>query len=683
MSVFIASLPQLKDLHNIITPNYAARWRAIGTQLGLKNGLLDTIDYNHPRNAENCCNAVFEEWLDNDHMASWNKIIEAVESPAVVSSATFIRAMPVPQDDSICTALTTATTKLQKSYIHQRYTVSKDDWPSYQPEHFTSVALIHHVHKHVTTKEVIAVAKVMHKGNIADNGSPKMMQYLSDADTYLSSCKSTKNISEIFYSPGKHNSSSNVVLIEGAPGIGKTILAKEIAFQWAKNEILRGKKLLFLIFLCDPQLSYIKSLEQFICYAMNWSSKNKYVEAIQQYIENTAGECCTIIFDGYDEVSEEIRSNSFISKIIFRKILSLCSLVITSRPTATAELHDFVDRRVEILGFTKEDRTKYIHQSLEENAKEIKFIQEFLEKNPFIDSLCYIPLNMTILICLFKSSLESGTELPKSQTEINNKFAIITIVRHLKKEKHLQVTLDSLFSLPSPYKQKFKNLSKMAHVFLGKDKLVFNDEDIRIHCPKCVGKWDGLGLLKVVKHKNIFPTSSFVCYNFLHFSMQEFLAGFYISTLKDAKQNKILQEIFWNPRYHNAGIMYVGLVRGDSFALKHFLSGQRSIMLSWLFGTKGIAQNTFSDKVKCLHLFQCFLEAGNDEIAHRAGNFLSDNTIDFSGHILLQKDIHSFGFFLTKSVNKVWYKLNLSRCYIGDQGFEILCRTIHPCMWPK
>ena len=29
------------------------------------------------------------------------------------------------------------------------------------------------------------------------------------------------------------------ILIEGAPGIGKTVLAKEIAYQWANYEILK------------------------------------------------------------------------------------------------------------------------------------------------------------------------------------------------------------------------------------------------------------------------------------------------------------------------------------------------------------------------------------------------------------------------------------------------------------
>ena len=40
-----------------------------------------------------------------------------------------------------------------------------------------------------------------------------------------------------------------MVLIEGAPGIGKTVLSKEIASQWAANKMLNSIKLLLLVFL--------------------------------------------------------------------------------------------------------------------------------------------------------------------------------------------------------------------------------------------------------------------------------------------------------------------------------------------------------------------------------------------------------------------------------------------------
>ena len=681
--LFTVSIPQLRDLHNLVTPDFAAQWRSIGIHLGLKVGLLDVIDHDHLHRAEDCCNAVWEQWLDMDSTTSWSKVIEAVESSAVVS---VVHKAATPSDfsqDSV--PVTTARIQLQKFYIQERYKMSEDDWPSYQPEHFTSVALIHHREKHVTTREVISIANVMHKGQV-DVGYISEEKQEDSSYLHYSDSKITTNIAEIFSKLTSHTTQGDsrqveprVILIEGSPGIGKTILSKEIAFQWANNKLLNQKLLLFLMFLRDPYLQNVQTIEQFVCYAINSAQRNSMVTAIEQYLEETSGEHCMIVFDGYDEISEEIRSDSFISKIINRKVLKLCSLVITSRPTTSAVLHGTADRRVEILGFTKEDRKRYLHQSLGGNIDEIKKIEEYFEANPFIDSLCYIPLNMTILICLLKTSLEPSTGFPKSQTEINKQFTFVTIARYLMRTHNHTLTVKRLQSLPPPYKEQLDNVAKLAFVFLGKDKIVFNDDDIATDCPDCVGKWGSLGLLKTVKYHNFHEDSTSFSYNFLHFSIQEFLAAYYIVSLSDNKQIKILKNEFWNSKYLNTGIMFFGLTNANSFALKHFLSGRKFVIVSKLFGAKHIRKRVSTDKVKCLHLFQCFLEAGNDELVQKVGKFLVDDTIDLSNYALLHKDIHIFSFFLIRSANKKWKMLDLSSCYIGDQGFDIFTRSFAEC----
>jgi len=83
--VTATSTPLLKDLHNHITPHYAAHWRVIGTLLGLPKGTLDIIKYDNKDKAEPCCDAVLEEWLEVDPSASWEKLFKVIESPAVSS----------------------------------------------------------------------------------------------------------------------------------------------------------------------------------------------------------------------------------------------------------------------------------------------------------------------------------------------------------------------------------------------------------------------------------------------------------------------------------------------------------------------------------------------------------------------------------------------------------------------
>jgi len=239
----------LKNIYNIITPHYGAHWRAIGKHLGMETGLLDIIDHDHHHRAEDCCNAVWEQWLDIDTTASWGKVMKVIESLEVVS---VMHEAAVQSGNSaeglVPVPVTKTRVQLQNFYIQERYTTSENDWPSYQPEHFTSVALIHHKEKHVTTREVIAIANVMHKGEV----SVREENQKGSLHSYTSASKITTNIAEIFSRLTSHSGKADdvqleakVILIEGSPGIGKTILSKEIAFQWAKNKLLNEKMLLF------------------------------------------------------------------------------------------------------------------------------------------------------------------------------------------------------------------------------------------------------------------------------------------------------------------------------------------------------------------------------------------------------------------------------------------------------
>ena len=557
--------------------------------------------------------------------------------------------------------LSTAKRHLCGCYTHGRFKGESDEWPPYHPKHYTTLALIHHKGRH-TDAEVIAISQELASKVVIGNA-----QFSDESPLF------TKDISE-FLTPEIRCSNPRFILIEGAPGIGKTVLSKEIVYQWANNNLLKSKMLVFLLFLRDPNLKKIRFIENLIQHVF----KTESVSTLSKHLFATEGKDLTIIFDGYDEMAEEDRNDTFVADLISRRVLPKCDLVVTSRPTASVHLRDIADCRVEVLGFTEENRLNYIEHALQGSDDKIKALQSYLQSNHTINTLCYIPLNMTILLTLFADFLESKDthnsievdvdqnlgSLPNSQTELSEKFILMTITRFLRKKQLLYSPIRTLSNLPEPHNMVFVELCKLAYEALSLDKIVFEFDEIKNICPNLTltsDSWSGLGLLKAVQFVNT------VSFHFLHFSIQEYLAAYHIASLSNNAQIKLLKTTFWNFRYFNTWVMYVGITGGENFAWRHFVSGNRWKLSTKIFKTSKISKKLSRNKVKCLHLFQCYLEVGGNISVGRG------QTIDLSYQTLLLNEINALGFFLLKSKDLPWKKLDLSNCNIRDNG----CNSLH------
>ena len=556
-----------------------------------------------------------------------------------------------------------ATKRLQQHYISSRFSSSVDEWPPYQPKHYTTLAFIHNKGKSTnavrfSVTEELAVAGKINASQICKH-------------TDLLNTNMTKNISEIFL-PAKNFDGSFVdlcILIEGAPGIGKTVLTKEISYLWANNELLVSKNLLLLVFLRECHQKPLRSIEDLVQFVFKSSEMTAHLTS---YLSQTDGRDAIIIFDGYDELSEVNKTESIIMDIINRRVLAKCCLVITSRPTASSNLYGIVNCRVEIVGFTEEDRLDYIQTALKYCDEQVKALQYYLQSYPTINALCYIPLNMTILLCLFEDGVD---KLPKTQTEMYRKFIEMTIVRFIKKYENCN-TIICIDNLHHPHDKLFAELAKLAYEALKTDKIVFLLSEIKKGCPNLTmtsSNWNGLGLLKAAQYFSVKIGNNQVTFHFLHFSLQEYMAAWYISKLSEKEQIKLLKETFWEPRYYNTWIMYVGITCGSSFALRHFLSGNRFKFYSKLIKSSKVSNKYLKHKMKCLHLFQCLIEASKEDIIDSVKQLFENSQIDLSNQTLLPSDLNTLGFFLIRSLNKKWNVLNLSKCNIGSNGSSILC----------
>ena len=180
---------------------------------------------------------------------------------------------------------------LQKCYNNSRYSHTVDEWPPYQPKHYTTLALIHHKNK-FTNATVISITQEL---AVAGKIQPKVIDMSSsDSISQMPNVNSntSKKISDIFVpvtARDGHTINPSIILIEGAPGIGKTVLAKEIAFQWANNRLLSEKKILLLFFLRQCNFKVITSFENLVEHVVK---SNKIPSCLADHLLQTEEGSC-------------------------------------------------------------------------------------------------------------------------------------------------------------------------------------------------------------------------------------------------------------------------------------------------------------------------------------------------------------------------------------------------------
>ena len=435
------------------------------------------------------------------------------------------------------------------------------------------------------------------------------MQILQE---HLKQCKISKNISyllEVLQSP---DINPRTVLIEGAPGIGKTYLLKHVALQWANNKMLIESQFVFLLCLRDPIVQAMSSISDLVQYFYKQDKPHiNHVETLHTYLSGN-GKSIAFLIDGYDELPEKLQKDSFVASIITHQVLPASAVVLTSRPHATAHLHDKVAYLITIMGFAEEDRRDYIKQSLKCKSDEML---DYLDNHPTIDNLCYIPFNLTVLMFLYKK----GFPLPKNITDLYEYFILLTIKRYLNKHQIKQrfKSLDE-HDLPDPYGNLINQLAALSYTALGKQQITFTLEEIRTACPDIDSipeGINGLGLLQAVQHFGFIEET--ITVNFLHLSLQEYLAAYHIANLPPEQELLVLHDGFFDDKCRNTYLFYLGLTKGQHSTFKHFLSGgDRNFEATSLFGDVishsenkvNISFEFLNSLERILPLFRCFYE---------------------------------------------------------------------------
>ena len=397
------------------------------------------------------------------------------------------------------------------------------------------------------------------------------------------------------------------VLVEGDAGIGKTTLTISLSEDWACGEHFQEFELLLLLSLRHKKVASAGSLRELL---KLFHSDPEVCESVASYFEKKEAEHVLVIADGWDELGEsERREESFLYQFLF-EIFPFMSVVVTSRPSASASLHSAdppcIDRFVEVSGFRKDDIKEFIQFEFSNDQEKARRLLEQLEHNPVIGSTCSVPLNCSIM-CHLWHTLEEA--FPSTMTQLYTKILLYVVCRNLRKSKAYGPTfgMSSFDELPEGLQQSWWLLCQFACEALKKDEIVFSKKELLEFFPQGLAFDDKIlcfGLLQSAE--TVLHVTCDVSFNFVHLTFMEYLAALYLSRQPLDRQLQFLQ----NPRFTMIARFLYGIrfSRPKSVA-QHLDDVERVIQC-------------VADTCNKLSLCHCAYEAQNDSITNRVTQFL-------------------------------------------------------------
>ena len=315
------------------------------------------------------------------------------------------------------------------------------------------------------------------------------------------------------------------ILVEGSPGIGKTMFSWELCRQWAEGKMLQDKDIVLMLQLRSKCVREAKSLSDLFHH-----SNDSIKQEVLEHVTSVDGRSVFLVLEGYDELTGDQRTeDSILNKLLIGDCLPKASIMVTSRPLASdslcPEFRESVDQHIEVLGFNDEDIKSYVETACHKQPQVLADLLSYISSNPFVSSVMYIPLQCAILTALYiekwkqkKGGLYAPTTLTQLYTDLLLSSQIRYISDHPVYSKYKTASIRQLSDLPSEVQEQVWKLSQLAAEGLENRQFIFDS----IPC-------DDMGLMQSAEEELVIGSS--VSYCFLHLTLQEYLAALHWSRM--------------------------------------------------------------------------------------------------------------------------------------------------------
>ena len=470
-----------------------------------------------------------------------------------------------------------------------------------------------------------------------------------------------------------------VILIDGAPGSGKTSLTVHVCQRWSRGELFEEFTVVILVQLRDPAVQSAKSIADLLP-----SRDDQMAEEVARAITASDGRGVLWVLDGFDELPSKLREKSFLRDLIIpsaKSPISLSSVIVTSRPISSGDLCESVSSRIEVLGFTREEQRQYFTECLKGDTKAVDTLTERLSENPGIEGSCYLPLNASIVAHLYLSDGSVPNTVYGMFSSFVQHFLSRYLCERLGKTRE-EARLRSLDNLPSELRGPFNELCEVAFKGTSDNKVTFSESDLEAVKHSAVIREVGL----IQSTPSIISNGKVVYYNFAHLSVQEALTSVYISRLPASEQISTFDRLFGDSRFGPVLQYYAAITKLRTS--RPWLSKLPSWLCPVPAGVLDLVRRIIKKEKKIeygrpkpllVSLLHCLYEAQDPSLCQFVAEQLR-GSLDLYGTSLTPVDCLAIGYFLssvtlTTSNNKV-FEVYLGNCSLGDAGTKSLMSSI-------
>ena len=429
-----------------------------------------------------------------------------------------------------------------------------------------------------------------------------------------------------------------LILIEGAPGVGKTTFSGEFCHEWSQGKLLSDHKLLVLLPLRDNRVKSARNVSDLFQHP-------QLQQAIAEQVESSGGEGVALWLEAWDELQENKRQKSSVFlDLVHGRVLPKATVIVTSRPWATQNLKatsSGIDQHIEIVSTPAIQFSRILSQDKVRPDVRAK-LRDYVDKNPSVKAAMHTPVTADIVAEVFQWSQDTESPPPRTTTQLYTTLTCKLLSG--KAEGQKPGRKGSLEEVAAERKGGFLKMCRLAWEGIIKQQLTFSSDVV-----SALGG-DTLGLTHKVRELHGGEDGQF-SYHFIHLTLQEFLSAYHITQLPQDKQDQVIREHIEIGHLNMVVRFYFGLTQPN-----HFTSAM-------------ISQHLFDDDDEQATAYHWLFEAGDGVPEELGSNKEVSVRSSYSWNPL---DYYAVGHCI--SHYQFQWKLDFNSVFMRDEEFEMICK---------